>query len=305
MSYGHRVQSRHHGWGAWIQGQPQEDERGIRDDQTHLGEFTYLAKVIAESTKPKIGLPFHIGSLLRNNEQKEQAAKEKGDAAHHHFITVLETVLSTLHAAQEPETQEADAPRSMENMFALLAVEEPSESPPSTSGKKAATKPSKSASTMQFQLEQTEEDAIFAIATFFKDVNAVRKNIQGVWKDYREDKVDVMSAAVTTDTAFTLLRHSCDSIQESVPGKPNFTEMVMTLQSYVGDTSDSGADFIEWTCILTAQKLEQFQEVHLLSDYMDSHQRARTLLDTLRRELDGEMLRYFGPNYIEDYSQLP
>lgn len=242
-----------------------------------LGEFTNLAKVIAEATKPKIGLPSHIASLLRNviglrrdvaelfssfrTSKKKQAAKEKGDAGHQHFITVLETVLSTLHVAQEPETQEADAPRSMENMFALLAVEEPPESPSSTSGKEAATKPSKSASTVHFELEQTEEDAMFAIAMFFKDVNAVRKNIQGVWKDYREGKVDVMSAAVTTDTAFTLLRHSCDSIQESVPGKPNFTEMVMTLQSYVGDTSDSGPAFIEWTCILTAQKLEQFQEV--------------------------------------------
>ncbi|SMQ45358.1 unnamed protein product [Zymoseptoria tritici ST99CH_1A5] len=47
------------------------------------------------------------------------------------------------------------------------------------------------------------------------------------------------------------------------------------------------------------------EEMHLLFDYFGLHQRAYTLLDTLRRELDGEMLRYFGPNYIEDYSQLP
>ncbi|SMQ45359.1 unnamed protein product [Zymoseptoria tritici ST99CH_3D7] len=210
-----------------------------------------------------IGLRRDVAELFSSfrTSKKKQAAKEKGDAVHQHFITVLGTVLLTLHAAQEPETQGGDAPRSMGNMFALLAVEEPSESPPSTRGKKAATKPFKSASTMQFELEQTEEDAMSAIAMFFKDVNAVRKNIQGVWKDYREGKVDVMSAAVTTDTAFTLLRHSCDSIQESVPGKPNSTEMVMNLQSYVGDTSDSGPDIIERTCILTAQKLEQFQEV--------------------------------------------
>ena len=47
------------------------------------------------------------------------------------------------------------------------------------------------------------------------------------------------------------------------------------------------------------------EELHLLFDYFGLHQRGCKLQRDLQTHLQGDLARYFGPNYIENESELP
>ena len=109
-----------------------------------------------------------------------------------------------------------------------------------------AEQPAKAAvDSTEYELETTSRDLVFAIFSFFKDVNEIRDYLRGVRKDYREGRVDVMSAAVTTDEAFTLLKHSSEDIIEILPGRPSnpYTNMIAVLTTYLDRLDGAKEDF--------------------------------------------------------------
>lgn len=62
-------------------------------------------------------------------------------------------------------------------------------------------KEAKMSRTIEYDIEMSEEGRIFAVSSFFKDFNDIREYLHTVWTDYCKGKLDIMSAAVTTDTA--------------------------------------------------------------------------------------------------------
>ncbi|KAK5125541.1 hypothetical protein LTR85_000652 [Meristemomyces frigidus] len=230
--------------------------------QIPLKEFASIAKAIATSTDPKIRLPKAIVSMIRDvialrkqatdffvrfTKSKSSAAVQAANAGHRHFIAVLEEVLTILKPEDDKQTE-------LPNMFEALTVEE-------TLEVAEANEPAPATDANQYELQTTGEDIVFAILSFFKDVNEVREYLQGVWTDYRQGKVDVMSAAVTTDTAFVLLEHSSQDIAEAIPGEATYPGMVAILTDYLEKLGGVNEHFGDWTCLQTASLLNSYADV--------------------------------------------
>ena len=241
--------------------------------QVPLKQFTTVAKRIASSTDPKIELPRSISRLFQSvvilrkqvsdfftkiTKSKSSAAAQAADAGHRHFISVLEDVLNILRPAKP--TDETDA-APLVNQFEALTVEGPTSpggSSPPTAGKKAA----KRAELTEYDIESSAAvENIFAIFAFFKDVNEVRQYLQTVGTDYRGGKLDIMSAAVTTDTAFTLLKHSSEEVQQTIPGHPNHSGMIDFLRSYLEKQGGTTDTFGDWTCLKTTNLLNSYEDL--------------------------------------------
>lgn len=135
-------------------------------------------------------------------KNKASAAIETSNAGHRHFVSVLENVLSIL---QPDNGQAISEEAKAANLFDSLSIEEPS-AEAAAAGASSSAKTTKAPPAAEYDIQQTAEDSIFAILALFKDVNEVRQYVMSLWKDYRSGQLDVMSAAVTTDTAFSLLR---------------------------------------------------------------------------------------------------
>ena len=50
------------------------------------------------------------------------------------------------------------------------------------------------------------EEAIFAAFCLFEDLRKLRNFVKQIWQDYKERKIDLISAAVTTNTAIDIAR---------------------------------------------------------------------------------------------------
>lgn len=53
---------------------------------------------------------------------------------------------------------------------------------------------------------------MFAVLAFLNDFAQIRKLIRQVWKDYLDGHLDLMSAAVTTDTAYGIIRRNSEDL---------------------------------------------------------------------------------------------
>lgn len=104
----------------------------------------------------------------------------------------------------------------MANIFNVLNLEEPSmievpssKSQPVKPKKKGPHKQIKTPTGMTLaEVESSSDDIQFGAMLFIEGFNDVRERLEDVWTSYREGKVDITTAAVTTDTAFIMLRHS-------------------------------------------------------------------------------------------------
>lgn len=239
-----------------------------------LKDFVSIAKAIAFSTKPTIRMPNSVVSLIRSviglrrqateffarmSKSRSSATVQAATAGHRHFITVLEAVL-TIFDSSSKDTD--DLTSEATNLFDALTVEEPSDAaeaePAAANLKKKGSSANEAA---EYELQTTSDDIVFTIFSFFKDVNDVRQYLQGVWKDYRQGKVDAMSAAVTTDTAFTLLKHSSGDVLEALPGQTKYQGMVAVLNDYLEKLGGASDAFGDWTCLQTANLLKSYEDV--------------------------------------------
>lgn len=186
--------------------------------------------------------------FAKMTKSKSSAAAQAANAGHRHFIAVLEEVLAILQSEDEKQTT------ALPNLFEALTVDDTPEIV-------EAGTPTPEKDSNQYELQTSDDDIVFAIFSFFKDVNEVRDYLQGVWKDYRQGKVNVMSAAVTTDTAFTLLRHSSQDTLEALPGNIGYEGMVAILANYLERLGTVSEQFRDWTCAHTASLLWSYEEV--------------------------------------------
>lgn len=251
-----------------------------------LAQFKKLALAIVASSNPKIKAPAHILTLirhvitLRNHAASffsrmagsyRAAAFEKNSAGHRHFIKVLEEVLDILSQSREvPEAMDYNS--ALSGMFAALQVEEPvSEGAAPTRTPKQALKPA-----VQYELETTDSDHAFAIFAFFADINEIRDYLKTVWKDYRDGKLDGMTAAVTTDTGFNQIRRSCEALSQTpeflgfkrsgilkmaqLEGNGDHLVAQVFLAEYLGGELLTDA-LSEWTCGHVGNKIASFAQV--------------------------------------------
>ncbi|CDM34525.1 hypothetical protein DTO006G1_533 [Penicillium roqueforti] len=212
---------------------------------------------------------------------------------HTHFISALEKVCETLEwkmnnssnpdSNQPPPTSESgggDADLDMFlNKFAVLTVEEPQET------QEGQQKSPESKQVVKVEIVENDEDEdtsyfrliFFKTYCMFQDLNNMRAFISHTWSEYRDNKIDLMNAAIVTDSALQLAR---DLVQEvvddwstSTPSIDNLQEMVFNVACFTRgiDATPSieiglpynkhMSDVAEWCYLPTRILLESFRDV--------------------------------------------
>ena len=92
-------------------------------------------------------------------------------------------------------------------------------------------------------------------------MNDTRDYIKEVWRDYRNGLLDLMSAAVTTDTAFTLLKQASDEVLEALPGVGGYAEIMLIVVEYGNIPEGPPRALQDWFCFATVNLLNSFSEV--------------------------------------------
>ncbi|KUJ08859.1 uncharacterized protein LY89DRAFT_741693 [Mollisia scopiformis] len=89
-----------------------------------------------------------------------------------------------------------------------------------------------------YKFYEAEEDAreakAFAFHCLFTDLNKLRSYVERVWRDYREDKLDLITASVVTNTAVQLAIRTQDEFVASFPGTGSYKDTWVTLYTEMG-----------------------------------------------------------------------
>lgn len=172
---------------------------------------------------------------------KEDSDLRRQNDAHNHFIGVLKEVHHILAAAVKPsgkpQPQASDNLKeahldTLNNLFAHLDVEEPSETPlgsaPSVVPDKPAAKTThKGPQKTTYELLEDEGDSLaFELWCILQDMSDVRDFLRQTWTEYSKGKVSLLAAGVVTDTAFGLLRRASE---EFTARQPQFWDMWQVL----------------------------------------------------------------------------
>ena len=226
-----------------LKGKARIDARKARKNPSavaiSVNQLTEMAKIIS-SRSPPIPIPQVILNMLRNAiglrkrcaEWFAQTAKDREQHAvnvgHCHFIEVLETVLHYLEANETQYatnavplpankrslnfTAENDGLGDTQNMFSTLSIDEEDLEtsmepqllmPPS----KPIDQPTASAN-LKYEYTRTDEEVFFALFCFFDDLSALRGYLSDLWTRYKNGSVDLITASVTTNTAFELVQRA-------------------------------------------------------------------------------------------------
>ncbi|GIZ47422.1 hypothetical protein CKM354_001051300 [Cercospora kikuchii] len=227
-----------------------------------LTQFVAMANAIVNSAEPRIRIPQNILTLVKYiislrkhaanffTKMASNTATAKvfeSNIAHRHFIMILEQVLNILDPSSL-KAQESGNGTDISNVFSALAIEEPA--PEGTAPPELP--PRKSKDHVDYEPGSDDSDQAFAVFAFFDDLNSVREYISGVWVDYAKGELDVMSAAVTTDTGFRIIKDKCEALMHT----PAFCE--------IRDSGTLGGDteaLRDWTCANANNMLISFVQV--------------------------------------------
>lgn len=256
-----------------------------------------LAEVVANSS---LTVPKSILTIAKRAIKLRRAVTTwflgKGDSAnnkrHAHFINLLEKICDDLewktnHTKQPPqdsaENDDANGDRSL-NRFAVLTVEEPQETT-QTQSASAELKKIVKVDVVEEDADNGDDDEesylsqlFFKTLCLFQDLDNMRKFISITWSEYRDKKIDLMNAAVVTDTASKLARDLIqeveadwrttpvgrrDDIQNIVYKIAVFTRGISAIPSAeIGlPYNKHMADVAEWCYIPTKVLLESFADV--------------------------------------------
>jgi hypothetical protein len=162
---------------------------------------------------------------------------------HSHFILLMEEVVMALqpHFATSAgiESREAyltpstSAMEALENRFATLEVEELAESDGENTAGQIPSPPE--SQLLIYEIEpakekkDVEQDELFAIFCLFDDLDRLRSYVQDLWVNYKQQKIDLITASVTTNTAFQLAIRAQDEILAAYPEYSDYQDVLLTI----------------------------------------------------------------------------
>jgi len=208
-------------------------------------ELVAMAEVIA-CQKPPVKTPSVVTTLLRSaialrkrcsqwfsEQSSQQAAKNE---THSHFITVLEKILQLLQPTGPDESSEQTLATTispnqgtdsqvdtLNNIFDVLNIEESEMEEiqsPETTVVTTRTTP-----LWRYEVEPDDEEVYFALYCFFDDLNRLRDHLQDLWEDYKDGEEDLVSASVTTNMAFQLVKQAEEELIATLPKFKSYTEI--------------------------------------------------------------------------------
>ncbi|KAL5363557.1 hypothetical protein BJX96DRAFT_187077 [Aspergillus floccosus] len=270
---------------------------------TTTKDLQVLADVVAQSS---LSVPEPILAIAKRAIKLRKHVTSwflgQGDTVnnrrHAHFISALEKVCETLElktnespnagvgkspTSSSPNDRDADLDVFL-NKFAVLTVEEPQES------QQGQTACPETQQIVKVELVEDEEDEatesyighmFFEVFCMFQDLHNMRAFISHTWSEYRNKKIDLMNAALVTDSALQLGR---DLVQETVDDwAASSTSPTKTFQEFFFKTAcvsrgilptpspevglpynEHMADVAEWCYLPTRVLLKSF--THSLHD---------------------------------------
>ncbi|KAI0482607.1 hypothetical protein GGR56DRAFT_620767 [Xylariaceae sp. FL0804] len=190
-----------------------------------IKEFVPLAEFVAGKSGLKV--PFSMKTTLDRvirvrtgfGQRLAELGAEIDDMAaenHDYFVGVLEHVRQVLAPRFEQPPAAVDAashagftmPEQLANRFAGLEVHEPSDdflNAPDIERPRTVAN-----DTTLYEAEQgtSLQDLLCLLPILFDDVNRMRSRINWIWKYYRDANLDLVAAAIATNTAIDLVRSS-------------------------------------------------------------------------------------------------
>ncbi|CZR57669.1 uncharacterized protein PAC_07558 [Phialocephala subalpina] len=178
----------------------------------------------------------------------------ESNQSHSHFTALMESVIMTLQPRFAVETgRKVEAEDSklknttieeLENRFATLEVEEPAEVDSESTAGAGTSKPQAEQPSYELQApekkEDLEEEKVFAIYCLLDDLNQLRSYVQKVWIDYKAQRLDLITASVTTNTVIQLARRTQDEILTLYPASAEYEDVLNTLVAHYAKSTDQG-----------------------------------------------------------------
>jgi hypothetical protein len=193
-----------------------------------LALFIPVAQYILEQG---VSIPVEVSRLLKRcvslrlkASRQFAAASDPNDDSHRYFIDVLVKIRdlfeefitkSTPSATFDASAKATGVPENLSNKFAALDVddfEDDAEDVPDIQLPGVASSPE----TTSFEPEMSLGEAVNAVVIFLEDMERTREYIVALWRDYKLEKVDLITAAVTTNTALELMKKPHDDFVQRV-----------------------------------------------------------------------------------------
>ena len=231
-------------------------ESGSRRHFKSIKDYGKLAAALATRTESGVRLPPTLAVVIRQAiTLRELQSKKFPDTAryrarnigHRHFTEELKFVFQLLEAT----TSDIDLGRLSSST--LCSSDIISAVWVQTRARHASTSPV----SLGGELSGSEFDRTLAVCTFFEDMAAIRDDLHDTWRDYATGTLCLTAAAVTTDTAFTIMKSSCEEIVQLVPDAPTWLALTMRLKEVTDRQSLPGSDFLDLTCAKVAFTLNQ------------------------------------------------
>jgi hypothetical protein len=265
-----------------------------------IKDLQKLAEVIASSA---LAVPESILTIAKRAIKLRKVVTSwflgHGDTTsnerHAHFITALERICETLEwkssqptrpdvkqpsPTSETQSDDANVNRFL-NKFAVLTVEEPQDT------EEAQATPVESKKVVKVTVVEEDDneakDSYFGLLFFktlclLRDLENMRRFISITWSEYRDKKIDLMNAAIVTDSALQLARELVEEVEAdwrtSLTGKDDnvqdlvYNYAVLTRGISAAPSSEIGlpynknmADIADWCYVPTKVVLESFANV--------------------------------------------
>ncbi|KAL8743351.1 MAG: hypothetical protein Q9184_008126, partial [Pyrenodesmia sp. 2 TL-2023] len=229
-----------------------------------IKDFVPLAEFLTGYTKPIIKVPVALAKALdraielrtQHNEYSRQSTSQDNretqfdaDLSHSYFLKVLDRVREVLRprmtvamaADARPQhakrgfsagSSDAEEEEQIPNRFQMLDLEEPSQAflnAPGISPQPRVEPPVKPS--YEAEVDQSWEEKCMATFFLFEDIRLIRCYIRHIWEEYKHHRLDLISVAVTTNTAICLIRDMEEDFVKRFPGSAGNTGFKDTVQA--------------------------------------------------------------------------
>ncbi|OAL53575.1 hypothetical protein IQ07DRAFT_677068 [Pyrenochaeta sp. DS3sAY3a] len=206
-------------------------------------DFITLAEFVVKPREPSVQVPARIGTLLdRTISTRElfaddvsphlpsNADKKQSDDRHMFFLDVLRKVREIFkpHYSKEYSAPKK-APKSVEeiqNMFALLDVEEPSEA--FQNAPTVSTPAPGAGSEVRYTAERPDDlqEDFLSFNLLLFDFSKLRSEVGRSWQGYQQGLVDLIAASIVTNTAVDLARSLEEDLQHIIDRRGGVKRML-------------------------------------------------------------------------------
>lgn len=229
-----------------------------------VNDCSKLAAVLVSYSESGFRLPPTLAVVIRQAiKLREVRAKNFTDAKHRasnrrhqYFTEELKVVLRGL------ETTMTEIDLGKLSSSTLCSSDIISAVWSQQSGRHSLTQPM----SLEGELRGSEFDKFLAVCTFFEDMAAIRQDIRQNWVEYGTGNLCLTAAAVTTDTAFTIMMASCEEIVQLVPDAPSWLALAVRIKEVADRQNLAESDFLDLTCAKVAFRLNELCQ-HLHPDH--------------------------------------